>query len=40
MQIFRTTSDEKCIKIKVIEFKKLFNFVVDNFLFELIYGFK
>jgi hypothetical protein len=26
--------------MKVIELQKLFNFVVDNFLFEFIYGFK
>jgi hypothetical protein len=27
----QTTSDEKSVKIKVVELQKLFNFVVDNF---------
>jgi hypothetical protein len=31
MQILQTTSDRKDIKIKVVELKKLINFVVDNF---------
>jgi hypothetical protein len=30
IQILQTTSDEKSVKIKVLEHKKLFNFVVDN----------
>jgi hypothetical protein len=34
------TSDEKDIKIKVIKLQKLCNFIVDNFLFEFIYGIK
>jgi hypothetical protein len=31
MQILQTTSNRKDIKIKVVELKKLINFVVDNF---------
>jgi hypothetical protein len=31
IQILQTTSDEKCVKMKVVELQKLFNFVVDNF---------
>jgi hypothetical protein len=31
IQILQTTSDEKSVKIKVVELQKLFNFVVDNF---------
>jgi hypothetical protein len=27
----QTTSDEKSVKMKVVELQKLFNFVVDNF---------
>jgi hypothetical protein len=27
----QTTSDEKSVKIKVVELQKLFNFIVDNF---------
>jgi hypothetical protein len=30
IQILQTTSDEKSVKIKVVELQKLFNFVVDN----------
>jgi hypothetical protein len=40
IQILQTISDEKIVKIKVVELQKLFNFVVDNFLFELVYGLK
>jgi hypothetical protein len=38
MQILQTTSDGQNIKTKVVELQKLFNFVVNNFLFEFIYG--
>jgi hypothetical protein len=31
IQILQTTSDEKGVKIKVVELQKLFNFVADNF---------
>jgi hypothetical protein len=31
IQILQTTSDEKSVKIKVVELQKVFNFVVDNF---------
>ena len=31
IQILQTTSDEKSVKIKVVELQKLFIFVVDNF---------
>ena len=31
IQILQTTSDEKSVKIKVVELQKLFNLVVDNF---------
>jgi hypothetical protein len=31
IQILQTTSDEKSVKIKVVELQKLFNFVVNNF---------
>jgi hypothetical protein len=31
---------EKSTKIKLVELKKLFNFVVDNFLFEFVYNLK
>jgi hypothetical protein len=31
IHILQTTSDEKSVKIKVVELQKLFNFVVDNF---------
>jgi hypothetical protein len=31
IQILQTTSDEKSVKIKVVELQKLFNFIVDNF---------
>lgn len=31
------TLDEEMTKIKVIDFKELYNFVVDNFLFEISY---
>jgi hypothetical protein len=34
------TSDEKSVKIKVVELQKLFNFVVNKFLFEFVYGLK
>jgi hypothetical protein len=30
IQILQTTSDEKSVKMKVLEHTKLFNFVVDN----------
>jgi hypothetical protein len=30
------TSDGETIKIKVVDFEKLFNFVVDNLLFQFI----
>jgi hypothetical protein len=30
IQILQTTSDEKSVKMKVLEHQKLFNFVVDN----------
>jgi hypothetical protein len=30
-KILQTTSDEKSVKIKVVELQKLFNFVVNNF---------
>jgi len=33
---FQIASFEKTAKIKVIDLKKLWNFVVDNFLFEII----
>jgi hypothetical protein len=31
IEILQTTSDEKSVKIKVVELQKLFIFVVDNF---------
>ena len=31
IQILETTSDEKSVKMKVVELQKLFKFVVDNF---------
>jgi hypothetical protein len=31
IQILQTISDEKSVKMKVVELQKLFNFVVDNF---------
>jgi hypothetical protein len=31
IQIFRTTSDGETIIMKVVDFVKLWNFVVDNF---------
>jgi hypothetical protein len=40
MPILQTTSDGKNTKIKLVELKKLFNFVVDNFLFEFVYNLK
>jgi hypothetical protein len=40
IQILQTTSDEKSVKMKVVELQKLFNFVVDIFLFEFVYGLK
>jgi hypothetical protein len=40
IQILQTTSDEKFVKMKVVELQKLFNFVVDNFLFEFVYNIK
>jgi hypothetical protein len=36
----QTTSDEKNVKMKVVELQNLFNFVVDNFLFEFVYSLK
>jgi hypothetical protein len=40
IQILQTTLDEKSVKMKVVELQKLFNFVVDNFLFEFVYSIK
>jgi hypothetical protein len=40
IQILQMTSDEKSVKIKVLELQKLFNFVVDNCFFEFVYGLK
>jgi hypothetical protein len=31
IQILQTTSDEKSVKMEVVELQKVFNFVVDNF---------
>jgi hypothetical protein len=31
IQILQTTSDEKSVKMKVVELQKLFKFVGDNF---------
>jgi hypothetical protein len=31
IQILQTTSDEKSVKMKVVELKKFLNFIVDNF---------
>jgi hypothetical protein len=33
IQILQTTSDEKSVKIIVVELQKLFNSVVDNFFY-------
>jgi hypothetical protein len=38
--MLQMTSDEKSVKIKVVEVQNLFNFVVDKFLFEFVYGLK
>jgi hypothetical protein len=31
---------KKSVKMKVVELQKLFNFIVDNFLFQFVYGLK
>ena len=36
IRIFQTTSDGKTTKTKVVGLEKLWNFVVDNFLFKII----
>jgi hypothetical protein len=38
-KIYKLSRMKKC-KIKVVELQKLFNFVVDIFLFKFVYGFK
>jgi hypothetical protein len=40
IQMLQTTSEEKRVNKKVVELQKLFNFVVNNFLFQFIYGLK
>jgi hypothetical protein len=38
--VFQTISDDKTTEIKVVDLKKLWNFVVDNVLFEIIWTLK
>jgi hypothetical protein len=38
MQILQMISDGKSTELKVVELQKLFNFVVDGFLFEFGYN--